>query len=119
MKNDKAQKSDKTQIINDNIVPYVKEKCIDNVMNGKIEDTKELMSQMDEYEDKSRLLDVRLNEIKSHNMELKQAIPDMDEQIELLKKQLETLETVEVSAEVILNDAFKPKDPISQEILKQ
>lgn len=53
-------------------------------------------------------------------MELKQAIPNIDEQIALLKKELEGFDSIgELTAEKIQEEIFKPKDEISQEIFKQ
>ena len=53
-------------------------------------------------------------------MELKQAIPNIDEQIALLKKELDGFDSIgELTAEKIQDEIFKPKDEISQEIFKQ
>lgn len=42
----------------------------------------------------------------------------MDEQIELLKKQLEEMNTIEVNNEFIQNELIKPKDNLVEKILK-
>ena len=47
-------------------------------------------------------------------MELKQAIPNIDEQIALLKKELEGFDNIgEITAEKIQEKIFMPKDEIS------
>ena len=51
---------------------------------------------------------------------LKDAIPQIDEQIALLKKELANFDKLDVlDSDTIQNEIFKPKDEISDEIVKQ
>ena len=47
-----------------------------------------------------------------HNTIIKNAIPEMDEQIKILQEQLEKMSGVEVDANLIQQEIFKPKSDI-------
>lgn len=51
-------------------------------------------------------------------MQLKVALPEIDEQIKLLEQQLESMNQQEISGELIQNDIFKPSTDIGASILK-
>ena len=51
---------------------------------------------------------------------LKEGLPQLDEQIALLKKELATFDKLDtMSPELIQEEIFKPKDEITEEIVKQ
>lgn len=49
---------------------------------------------------------------------LKDSLPQIEEQIALLKQELAELDKIELNADTIQSEIFKPKDEISEEIVK-
>lgn len=120
MKNNHAKKTEKEKLIQEIIIPQLKEKVVEASVYPLITDTKELISQIDEYEEHSHELDKQLTQVNQQNQVFKDAIPKIDEQIALLKKELANFDKLDVlDPETIQTEIFKPKDEISAEIVKQ
>lgn len=73
---------------------------------------------MDQFQENSDKQDQALVKITSHNAKLKEALPEVEEQIRLMKEELEKMEAVSINAEMLKDDTFRPKDEIDQLILK-
>lgn len=84
-----------------------------------VEDTKNLIKQIDEYDEHARELDKQVYDMDKQNNTLKEALPQIEEQIALLKAELAEFEKIDLNPETIQNQIFKPKDDISAAILKQ
>lgn len=96
MKNNHAKRAEKETLINEVIIPKLKETVVETSVYPLITDTKELITKIDDYEEHSRELDKKLTEVNQHNKVLKDAIPQIDEQIALLKKELANFEKLGV-----------------------
>lgn len=84
---------------------------------GDINSIKDTVQKMDKMEQSQRLIQKSVSKIKGNNQVLKEALPDMDKQIELLEQQLAIMENVDLNAEAII-ECLKPKDELSQHIVK-
>lgn len=56
--------------------------------------------------------------LNKRNDELKQRIPEMDEQINILKSYLDQINEIEMTPEYIFKDVLRPKDNLAEKILK-
>lgn len=112
MKNDVQAKTEKEQIINDHLLPGIREICVTNVAAVYDAEINELLQNIDKFEDQNTELDKQLEQCKMHNTIIKNALPEMDEQIKILQEQLEKMSGVEVDANLIQQEIFKPKSDI-------
>lgn len=61
MKNNLEHKAEKETLIQEVIIPKLKETVVESSVNPLIEDTKALITQIDEYDEHSRDLDTKLS----------------------------------------------------------
>lgn len=120
MKNVQSRKVEKEKLIQEVVIPKLKEQIVVNYAQPLIDDTHNLIKKIDEYEEHSHELDKKLGEANNQNKMLKESIPQLDEQIALLKKELVVFDKLDsMTAENIQAEIFKPKDEITDCIVKQ
>ena len=119
MKNNLEQKEEKEKLIQEVIVPKFRATIVQDIANPMIEDTKDLIKRIDEYDDQSRELATKLNDVSKQNKQFKDAMPQIDEQIALLKNQLATFDKLVVNADSVQEEIFKPKSEIDAKIVQQ
>ena len=78
MKNTLDQKAEKEKLIQLVIVPKLRETVVQNTVNPMIEDSKQLITKIDEYDEQSHELDSNLNNARKQNKILKDAMPQID-----------------------------------------
>ena len=101
MKNNLDQKEEKEKLIQEVIVPKIRENIVQYIVDPMIEDTKDLIKRIDEYDDQSRELATKLNDISKQNKQFTDAMPQIDEQISLLKNQLATFDKLVINADSV------------------
>ena len=84
MKNELEAKVRKNQLVNDDLMSKIREICVTNVTEQRIEHTKALIDKIDAFDQKTLTIEKRLYEIKSHTAQMEEEIPLMDEQIAFL-----------------------------------
>lgn len=62
------------------LAPQIEELTIGNVVNVKTEEIKDMIKDLTTFESNAHVLDQKLAVIKSHNLSLKEALPQMDAQ---------------------------------------
>ena len=117
MKNELGAKAKKAQLVNDGLMSKIREICVTNVTEQRIEHTKALIDKIDAFDQKSHTIEKRLYEIKSHTAQMEEEIPFMDEQIAFLKEELKMMNETEITAEEVCS-LVEPKTELAQGILK-
>lgn len=77
-KNELAQKANKTNIINNDLMPNIREVIKDNMLQIRENQINTLCDKMDNFEENQYKIDDELNKLKSHNDMLSEGIPEID-----------------------------------------
>ena len=117
MKNELGEKNKKDMLVNDGLLSKIREICITNVTDQRIEQTKALINKIDAFDEKSHTIEKRLYEIKSHTQQMEEEIPLMDEQIAFLNAELEMMNEQDMTPEEVCS-LVEPKSELAQGILK-
>lgn len=112
MKKEMEGREQKENIIKNELLPQIKELAITNVADLKSKQITDLAKEMDDFEENSQNLAKKLTRIQDHNQKLKEALPDIDAQIKLMKEELEMMDQLEPTAEMIKDEVFKPKSEL-------
>ena len=117
MKNELGAKVKKDMLVNDSLMSKIREICITNVTEQRIEHTRGLIDKIDAFDEKSHTIEKRLYEIKSHTQQMEEEITFMDEQISFLKEELKMMNEHEITAEEVCS-LVEPKTELAEGILK-
>ncbi len=86
MKNDLQKKQEKQNIINNELLVSLKDMCIKEMSLIKIQQAKDLLPKMNQFETKNQKLSENLEQVKEHNTTIKEALPDLEKNINELKE---------------------------------
>jgi prefoldin subunit 5 len=100
-------------LINNDLVEKMHKISVSDVSEIRCDQLNELISQIDKFDENAAKLDKRCDALRNHNSELDDNMPFLDDQIKFLKDEIEKMNSMEITADAIIEETFKPKDELS------